>query len=89
MFKRILVAYDGSPEAGRALIVGIQLAKSLRADLRAVYVYEKVPPYAVGYMDVGVTGATVVLPQQVSQYYRKAAGQCPTNCRSTRRGAEY
>ena len=25
MFKRILVAYDGSPESGRALIVGIIL----------------------------------------------------------------
>ena len=71
MFKRILVAYDGSPESGRALIVGIQLAKSLKADLSTVYVYEKLPAYAAGYMDIGVTAATVVLPQQVSQYYRK------------------
>jgi nucleotide-binding universal stress UspA family protein len=71
MFKRILVAYDGSPESGRALIVGIQLAKSLKADLSTVYVYEKLPVYAAGYMDIGVTGATVVLPQQVLQYYRK------------------
>ena len=70
-FKRILVAYDGSPESGRALIVGIQLAKSLKADLSTVYVYEKLPAYAAGYMDIGVTGATVMLPQQVSQYYRK------------------
>jgi nucleotide-binding universal stress UspA family protein len=71
MFKRILVAYDGSPESGRALIVGIQLAKSLKADLSTVYVYEKLPAYAAGYVDIGVTGATVVLPQQVSQYYRE------------------
>jgi nucleotide-binding universal stress UspA family protein len=71
MFKRILVAYDGSSESGRALIAGIQLAKSLNADLRTVYVYEKLPIYAAGFIDVGVTGATVVLPQQVSQYYRK------------------
>ena len=71
MFKRILVAYDGSPESERALIVGIQLAKSLKADLSTVYVYEKLPAYAAGYVDIGVTGATVVLPQQVSQYYRK------------------
>lgn len=71
MFKRILVAYDGSPESERALIVGIQLAKSLKADLSTVYVYEKLPAYAAGYVDIGVIGATVVLPQQVSQYYRK------------------
>ncbi len=71
MFKKILVAYDGSPESGRALIVGVELAKSLKADLSTVYVFEKLPAYAVGYMDIGVTGATVVLPRQVSQYYRK------------------
>jgi nucleotide-binding universal stress UspA family protein len=71
MFKRILVAYDGSPESGRALIVGIQLAKSLKAELRTVYVYEKVPAYAAGYMDVGVNGDSIMLPRQASQYYRK------------------
>jgi nucleotide-binding universal stress UspA family protein len=70
MFKKILVAYDGSPEAARALIVGIQLAKSLQADLGTVYVYEKLPAYAAGYMDLGVNGASIVLPRQASQYYR-------------------
>ena len=71
MFEKIMVAHDGSPESGRALIVGVELAKSLKADLSTVYVYEKLPAYAAGHMDIGVTGATVVLPQQVSQYYRK------------------
>jgi nucleotide-binding universal stress UspA family protein len=71
MFKKILVAYDGSSESGRALIVGIQLAKSLKAELRTVYVYEKVPAYAAGYMDVEVNGASIMLPRQASQYYRK------------------
>jgi nucleotide-binding universal stress UspA family protein len=70
MFKNILVAYDGSSEAGRVLIVGIQLAKSLKADMRTVYVYEKLPAYAVGYMDFGVNGASIVLPRQASRYYR-------------------
>jgi nucleotide-binding universal stress UspA family protein len=70
MFKRILVAYDGSPESGRALIAGIQLARSLKADLGTVYVYETLPAYAAGFMDVGVTGASIVLPKQASQYYR-------------------
>ena len=35
MFKRILVAYDESPASGRALFTGINLAKSLNAELRA------------------------------------------------------
>jgi nucleotide-binding universal stress UspA family protein len=70
MFKRILVAYDGSPESGRALVVGIQLARSLEADLRTVYVYEKPPAYAAGYMDFGANGASIVLPRQASQYYQ-------------------
>jgi nucleotide-binding universal stress UspA family protein len=39
MFERILIAYDGTPESARALVVSIQLAKSLKADLRTVYVY--------------------------------------------------
>jgi nucleotide-binding universal stress UspA family protein len=69
MFKKILVAYDGSPEAGRALIVGVQLAKSLKADLSTVYVFEKVPAYAARYVDFGVNGASIVLPRQASQYY--------------------
>jgi len=71
MFKRILAAYDGSPESGRALIAATQLAKSLNADLSAVCVYEKLPAYAAGYMDLGVTGASLILPQQASQYFRK------------------
>src|SRR4029077_14821380 len=29
------------------------------------------PIYAAGYMDLGVTGASVILPQQASQYSRK------------------
>ncbi|MGA7629358.1 MAG: universal stress protein [Terriglobales bacterium] len=70
MFKRILIAYDGSPESARALLLSMQLAKSLKADLRTVYVYEKLPPYAAGYMDFGVNGASITLPRQASEYYR-------------------
>ena len=70
MFRRILVAFDGSPESGRALIAGIQLAKRLRAELKAVCVCEKLPDYAVGYVDAAAPGATVTLPQQASDYFR-------------------
>jgi len=69
MFKRILVAYDASPESERALVAGIRLAKSLNAELRAVTVQEKLPPYA-GYIDAEVPGGTTLLRQQATQYYR-------------------
>jgi nucleotide-binding universal stress UspA family protein len=69
MFKRILVAYDESPESGRALLTGIHLAKSLNAELRAVSVQENLPPYA-GYIDAEVPGGTRLLRQQAADYYR-------------------
>jgi nucleotide-binding universal stress UspA family protein len=70
MFKRILVAYDESPESGRALLTGIHLAKSLNAELRAVSVHEKLPAYD-GYIDAEVPGGTAELQQEASEYYRK------------------
>ena len=70
MFKRILVAYDASPASGRALLAGIQLAKSLDAELRAVSIQEKLPPYS-SYIDAEVPGGTALLQQQASEYYRK------------------
>ncbi len=63
MFNKILVAYDESPESGRALLTSIHLAKSLNAELRAVSVQEKLPPYA-GYIDAEVPGGTTLLRQQ-------------------------
>ena len=69
MFNNILVAYDESPESGRALLTGINLAKSLNAKLRAVTVQEFLPPYA-GYIDAGMPGGTALLRQQAVDYYR-------------------
>ena len=70
MFSKILIAYDESPESGRALLTGIQLAKSLNAELRAVSVQENLPPYA-GYIDAEVPGGTALLRQQAADYYRE------------------
>lgn len=66
MFKRILVAYDGSAESGRALLTGIHLAKSLNAELRAIYVHERLPMDA-GFIDAAVPGGTVLAGQQASR----------------------
>jgi nucleotide-binding universal stress UspA family protein len=46
MFKKIVVAYNESKEAGRALHTAIQLAKSLNAELHAVTVMAGLPAYA-------------------------------------------
>jgi nucleotide-binding universal stress UspA family protein len=45
MFQKIMVAYDESPEAGRALQIAIGLAKALGADLKVVTVLEPLPSY--------------------------------------------
>jgi nucleotide-binding universal stress UspA family protein len=46
MFKKITVAYNETPEAERALLAAIQLAKSLGAELRTVTVMADPPAYA-------------------------------------------
>lgn len=45
MFHKIMVAYDESPEAGRALRESIELAKALQAELTVVTVLEPPPIY--------------------------------------------
>ena len=46
MFKKILLAYDGSDGANAALNAGINLAKIHRAELWAVAVQEKLPRFS-------------------------------------------
>jgi nucleotide-binding universal stress UspA family protein len=46
MFRKILLAYDGSEGANRALEVGIGLAKIHGAELWAVAVQEKLPRFS-------------------------------------------
>jgi len=45
MFHKIMVAYDESSEAARALRASIDLAKALRAELNVVTVLEPLPSY--------------------------------------------
>ena len=44
MFKKILLAYDGSEGAKQALEAGINLARLHQAELWALTVQEKIPP---------------------------------------------
>jgi nucleotide-binding universal stress UspA family protein len=45
MFRKITVAFDESPEAGRALLAAVELAKSLHASLTVISVIEPAPIY--------------------------------------------
>src|SRR5438132_4093703 len=46
MFQKILLAYDGSVSAQRALDVALELARVSRAELWALAVEERLPHYA-------------------------------------------
>jgi len=46
LFKKILVAYDGSPGSQRALKAAIELADQSDAELHCISVEEKLPYYA-------------------------------------------
>jgi len=46
MYRKILVAYDGSEGSRRALSAGIELAKHLGAELYTISVMEHLPHYA-------------------------------------------
>ncbi len=45
MFKNIAVAYDDSPEAARALVAAIEIAKTFGVGLQSITVMEKLPSY--------------------------------------------
>jgi nucleotide-binding universal stress UspA family protein len=84
MFKRILAAYDGSPESSRALLTGIHLAKSLIAELRAIYVHERLSMDA-GFIDAAVSGGTVLACQPGFSVLPIPRGQRTTNSTSRKR----
>lgn len=64
MFKRILLAYDGSDSAKAALRMGIDLAKRLAIDLSSISVEEHLPRYAASMSEV--EGAK----EQIDQHFR-------------------
>jgi nucleotide-binding universal stress UspA family protein len=68
VYKRLMVAYDESPEAKRALTHAIELAKLMGAELRLVTVSEPLPAY-VAYADVGFPGAKRMLADERQNFY--------------------
>ena len=70
MYKKMMVAYDESPEAKRALTRAIELAKVMGAELRLVTVCEPLPAY-VAYADVAFPGSKRMLAEERQAFYRK------------------
>jgi nucleotide-binding universal stress UspA family protein len=70
VYKKMMVAYDESPEAKRALTRAIELAKLMGAELRLVTVSEALPAY-VAYADVGFPGSKRMLADERENFYNK------------------
>lgn len=68
MFKRIIVAYDESPEANRALASGIELAKQFGGVLRIVTVSEPLPVYT-SFAEAALPGASRILEDERLAFY--------------------
>jgi len=77
MFKRILLAVDGSEHAIRAAKVAAELARSMQAELRVVVVYEAIPSY-LGEPDLqGAINARLSEAQGILQTAVVALGEIP------------
>src|ERR1700744_4352981 len=68
MFRRIAVAYNESPEAKRALISAIQLAKNLSAEVHTVTVMAGLPSYTA-YAGAADASLTRVLQNDRTKFY--------------------
>lgn len=64
MFRRVLVAYDGSDGAEAALRLGIGLAKALGAELHSISVEEHLPYYAASMSEVKAA------KERIDDYFR-------------------
>jgi len=69
MFKRVLVAYDGSEGAQAALTMGIGLAKSPRTELYSISVEEHLPRYAA------TIGEVEDAREQIDEHFRAVTKQ--------------
>jgi nucleotide-binding universal stress UspA family protein len=65
MFRKILVANDGSEGAKKAVQIAIDLAKRYEAELHEISVEEHLPHYAA------TVGEVVEAKQEALDYYRK------------------
>jgi len=70
VYKKMIVAYDESTDARRALTHAIELAKLTGAELRLVTVAEPLPGY-VAYTDAAFPGSKRVFTEERQNFYNK------------------
>jgi nucleotide-binding universal stress UspA family protein len=69
MFRKILVAIDGSDGAKKALHAAIDLAKHYEADLHSISIEEHLPHYAA------TVGEVLEAKQETTDYFRRITGE--------------
>jgi nucleotide-binding universal stress UspA family protein len=85
MFKKIVAAYNESPESHRALASAIQLAKSLNAELQTITVMADLPAYTA--YAGAVDGSVIrVLKDDRAKFYEKL--QAAANAFAAEHGIE-
>jgi nucleotide-binding universal stress UspA family protein len=72
MFRKILVANDGSEGAKKALQTAIDVAKRYDAELHEISVEERLPHYAA------TVGEVMEAKQEAAEYFRKVTREAET-----------
>jgi nucleotide-binding universal stress UspA family protein len=82
VYKKMMVAYDESPEAQRALMHAIELAKLMGAELRMVTVSESLPGY-VSYADAAFPGSKQIIAGERQNFYKTLQEEATTRARES------
>jgi nucleotide-binding universal stress UspA family protein len=69
MFRKILVAFDGSEGAKKALQAAIDLAKHYKTELHSISVEEHLPHYAA------TVGEVIEAKQEATDYFRRVTAE--------------
>ncbi|MBI4247841.1 MAG: universal stress protein [Candidatus Rokubacteria bacterium] len=77
MFRRILVAYDGSEGSKRALRVGVELAKAMGAHVVSLSVRQHLPYLAIAVDEVDEAR------EQIEQFFQKISDDARTMARAS------
>jgi len=70
MFRKIVVAFNESPESQRAFLVALKLAKSLNAELQAVTAIGELPAYTA-FAGIADSSISRVLEEDRRDFYAK------------------